>query len=201
VEAKHILLDMDGVVADFLNPAAAAVGLNLELVPKGTWDVFKEAGMDIADVWAKIDNYGFWRGLQPIHNAKSFFAVLTEHSVGVTFLTSCSRSSDCAKAKVEWLHAHFGPSVRALLCTGYASKALCAKPGNVLVDDCDRNIDSFRAAGGEAVLVPRPWNTDYMGGEERMNGTCYTDVDYNLVLERLGIPGRIADNAIEKGLV
>jgi 5'(3')-deoxyribonucleotidase len=197
MDTQNILLDMDGVVADFLNPAAAAVGLNLDLVPRGKWDVFAEAGYDLGEVWGKIDNYEFWRSLPIVPKAQTFVALLQEHFMSVTFLTSCSMSADCSKAKMEWLRQYFGPKVKAILCNGYASKALCAKPANVLIDDCDRNVDAFRAAGGQAILVPRPWNTDYLGGTQRMAGTSYDTVDYNVILNRLGLDCRIHDSESE----
>ena len=39
------------------------------------------------------------------------------------------------------------------------SKHLCANPETLLIDDSDKNVDSFRKCGGQAVLVPRPWNS------------------------------------------
>lgn len=37
-------------------------------------------------------------------------------------------------------------------------KDLYAKPGQILIDDADHNVEAFRSADGEAILVPRPWN-------------------------------------------
>jgi hypothetical protein len=40
-------------------------------------------------------------------------------------------------------------------------KFLCAKPDNILIDDSDKNCNSFIKAGGKAILVPQPWNNQY----------------------------------------
>ena len=37
-------------------------------------------------------------------------------------------------------------------------KWLLGKPGTVLFDDNIENCENFRKEGGEAILVPRPWN-------------------------------------------
>jgi 5'(3')-deoxyribonucleotidase len=190
---------MDGVIADFLNPAAQAVGLDLSLVEKGNWDVFKQAGCNLKDVWAKIDNYEFWANLPVIPGAKEFVAQVQEHYLSVTILTSSSWSSDCPKGKMDWLRKHFGHGTKALVGYGGASKAVCAKPGNLLIDDCDRNIDAFEAAGGEVLTVPRPWNRMHLGGD--LEGTSYTHVNYNYLLSKLGIAVRLPSAGFEESLV
>tara|TARA_R100001530_G_scaffold55615_1_gene40780 strand:+ start:202 stop:801 length:600 start_codon:yes stop_codon:yes gene_type:complete len=198
MENRNILLDMDGVICDFLNPAARAVDLDLSLVPKGHWDVFAQAGCDVDEVWGKIDNYEFWANLPVIPGAKEFVAQLQEHCLSVTILTSSAWSSDGPKGKMDWLRKHFGKGTKAYICYGGASKALCAKPNSILIDDCDRNTDAFEAVGGEAILVPRPWNRQYIGGD--LEGTSYTHVNYNYILRRLGFPGGIPDAGFEESL-
>lgn len=181
IESKNILLDVDGVVADFLNPACKAAGLDLESQPRGQWDVFRASGRDLKDVWDSFDNYEFWRNLPLIDGAPEFVATLRAKALSVTFLTSSSWSPDCVKAKREWVNEHFGFNSPMYVGCGGASKALCAKPNNVLIDDCPRNTDAFEAAGGLGVLVPRPWN------RRHALGTCYHTVAYDWVLEQLGV--------------
>lgn len=40
----------------------------------------------------------------------------------------------------------------------HETKAMMAGPRKVLIDDSQRNVEAFTEAGGQAVLVPRPWN-------------------------------------------
>ena len=37
-------------------------------------------------------------------------------------------------------------------------KHFCARPDALLIDDSDHNVEAFLAHGGQAILVPRPWN-------------------------------------------
>ena len=59
--------------------------------------------------------------------------------------------------KVEWVHRYFRTFEKRLIIT-QAPKSLLAKPDTLLIDDRDKNIEEFIAAGGQAILVPRPWN-------------------------------------------
>jgi hypothetical protein len=40
-------------------------------------------------------------------------------------------------------------------------KHFACRPTTLLVDDGDHNVREWRAAGGPAILVPRPWNTNH----------------------------------------
>ena len=190
MENKTILLDLDGVLVNFVTPAMRAVGLDRNLVERGHWDVFRKAGCSLDEVWGKIDNYEFWSGLKPYPKAQTFLAILQEHCLNVVLCTSSSFSIECPKAKAEWVNKYLG-KLPTIICYNGVSKAVQAKPGNILIDDCDRNVDAFEAAGGETILVPRPWN--------RLHwlGTDWDTVNYNYVLEKLGIPSRIPDSETE----
>ena len=41
------------------------------------------------------------------------------------------------------------------------AKKFIAGPGRWLIDDKDANVEAFRAAGGQAITVPRPWNSEH----------------------------------------
>jgi hypothetical protein len=45
------------------------------------------------------------------------------------------------------------------------AKHLCANSKHVLIDDYDRNINNFKAAGGHTILFPQFWNVahDFQG--------------------------------------
>jgi len=181
---KQILMDMDGVVADFFTPAvlaqreaAAAIGItkarDMDIrYPYGKWDIAETLGLTNAEMWARIDNYDFWFGLPCFEGAREFIRGLDTLIAPVAFCTSASLHSDCAKAKIDWLHLHIGSSYPVYLCYK-GGKEVMAKPENLLVDDYHKNTAAFFNAGGSTVLVPRPWSC-----AKEQPGVSYLTVDY-----------------------
>jgi hypothetical protein len=78
----------------------------------------------------------------------------------VFFLTSPTRDPDSLAGKLEWIHKHCPKWMHRQFLMGPA-KHLCARPDTLLVDDADKNVEAFRAAGGHTILVPRPWNKNW----------------------------------------
>lgn len=161
---QNILLDVDGILADFFGAALVAHG-RADLVtrwPKGEWDMAKVMGITEEAFWAPLDNYAFWVSVPMYTGADEFVADL-ERIAPVTFCTSPSMSPESYMAKVAWLRDNIGAKTNIMLG---GRKWLMAKPGNVLIDDYERNVEKFRAAGGPAVLFPRPWNRGICAGDE-----------------------------------
>lgn len=154
-----VLFDMDGVLADFVGGALAAHGK--ELVPSEVvWDFPSQIGfagaMDPA-FWAPLSHAEFWEQLPPLEDGMAAFEAVAARvpRERIGFLSSgiVKGSSDGKRA---WVAKHL-PGWEKHLILGI-HKALLAAPCKVLVDDYEPNADGFGAAGGRAVLVPRPWN-------------------------------------------
>ena len=47
-------------------------------------------------------------------------------------------------------------------------KWICARPDQLLIDDNDGNVESFRERGGQAILFPQPWNLNHRLCGDRM---------------------------------
>jgi len=132
--------------------------------------------------WAKLDRR-FWA---TIPRAPWFFELLAlcrKYDKGD--LSLCTRvtekgarwktshrhtlNEDCLLGKMDWI-ADFIPDehsdLRVYSMFGGA-KHLLSRPGSVLIDDSQDNIEMFsRYGGGKGILFPRPWNglshlTDY----------------------------------------
>ena len=76
----------------------------------------------------------------------------------VCILSSPTLDPDCLAGKLEWIHAHLPSWFRRQFLIG-PRKHFCARPDALLIDDRDKNVEDFRAHGGQAILMPRPWNT------------------------------------------
>ena len=76
----------------------------------------------------------------------------------VLIATSPTKSPDCLFGKYQWLMKHT-PKWCHRQYSITPRKSWLAQPGVLLIDDCDANCDAFRSGGGDAILLPRPWNT------------------------------------------
>lgn len=163
---KHIFLDMDGVLTDFVGAVLRLHGQSdlLETWPPGERDIPKVLGMSRGAYWKLIDEQGsdFWASLKPF----DWFQELIECVRAVapfTILTASSLDPGCSSGKVRWLYEHF-PKVEGRRFTDYligCRKDLLAQPGHVLIDDAESNVDAFEAAGGRAILFPQKWNRNH----------------------------------------
>jgi 5'(3')-deoxyribonucleotidase len=166
----RILLDMDGVIANFFAASLAAhsaavvkkYGIKFQFeidatFPRGDWDIPKLLGITAKDFWDPIDNYDFWINVPAFDGARAFVEEL-QTVAPVTICTSASWSSDCAKAKIEWIENHIGRKIPAFVCHHGAKKSLLANPEHLLIDDYIKNIHEFRNAGGAVHHVLGPWN-------------------------------------------
>ncbi len=165
-----ILLDIDGVSNTFHKHVFDY--LQLPYPDDSFYPV--ECGWDIVTAanrlagWKRFTPASFWNSLTrevwasvPLSPEFAFIVSWAEANVGqeyVHFLTSPTLSPDCLAGKLEWIQ-RFAPKWMQRQFLMGPSKHLCAKPGVLLIDDGDRNVAAFREGGGQAILVPRPWNS------------------------------------------
>jgi hypothetical protein len=149
-----VLLDMDGVLVDFVTPVLEAHNLT-DYDPQGEWDFCKLYPMTKQEFWAPISSAEWWENLSPDPDI-NFFMHLTEKH----FRRIVSSPSGCEGAmigKQRWVKKYI-PHLAPAILTG--EKWLLAGWDTLLIDDRDDFVDGFREAGGMAVLVPRPWNSN-----------------------------------------
>lgn len=160
----RVLLDLDGVLADFVRGACA-----LHRVP----DPFlKEENLGSYMIQEMIDIYGsrfydpmgkaFWANLPLTKYAKRIVTILEDYygSDNICILTSPVRTDGCIDGKMDWIRRHFPQYGRRFLIGPV--KDFCASPDSILFDDYAENTANFRAAGGNAFLVPASNNYKYL---------------------------------------
>lgn len=155
-------LDLDGVLADFVGGALA---VHRERSPNPhvsygecNWDFFeKQLGLDPFYFWSVLGRE-FWATLNWHRDGGLILAEVEKHfgSDRIAIVTSPCLTEGCLEGKRQWIRQHIPEYERRLVFCN--QKELLAAPHKVLVDDSDRNIELFRAAGGYAIRVPRPWN-------------------------------------------
>lgn len=114
---------------------------------------------DVKSFWSMIPR-SFWATCPPSEEMswllEQCVALVGEDNV--CFLTGPTKDPDCLAGKLEWIW-RFAPKFMHRQYLIGPRKQFCAQHEALLIDDSDANVDTFRAWGGQAILVPRPWNT------------------------------------------
>lgn len=160
-----VLIDMDGVLVDFVSGICKAHGqTNPYDDPKnlGRFEIDEIWGMEPEAFWSKA-NRQFWENLEPMPEATTLIQFL-EATVGaenLCILSTPSKSHESIPGKIKWLEKHF-PKLSRRYMFG-VGKHFCSNKKHLLIDDKDSNIKAFTSApeGGKGILYPRPWNTKY----------------------------------------
>lgn len=172
----QILLDMDGVVVDFVGGAIKLHGITYskEEFYKGHLGQFdlvpiiasykKDPSFTASKFWEHL-GYEFWKNLEPTDDYLSILNLL-EKKYGQENITICSSPSanvGCIDGKRAWIRdylpSHYFKVYNQMFC---AKKWLAANPNTILVDDADKNCNEFFENGGHSVIVPRLWNFQYL---------------------------------------
>lgn len=162
---SRVYLDVDGVLVDWHSGAVQAVGgayriptaldrpvMLRELLPPG---------VSKTQMWRRINELGeaFWRQL-PVYPWAPTLIDVCRQVAPMTILTKPSFHPSSVKGKVEWLHEMFGESFTDYVLT-HDKAAACGRPGALLIDDHEENIEAWAATGGHAILFPHAANKRY----------------------------------------
>lgn len=133
-----VFFDIDGVLGDF-DRHLDAHGCRK---PDGGTD------------WDKL-TLGWWTSMPAMRDAQAFFtavAALTE----ARFLTAPVMSADCFYGKALWVEKFLPEegkyALKRLIIAHAADKCHLARANHVLIDDRQKNIDEWVAAGGIGIL-------------------------------------------------
>jgi 5'-nucleotidase len=136
-----IYLDLDGVMADF---------------DKGFRGRFRAEPNNFSDseMWKMINSYEtFYADLPLMPSAIKLFEKLTD-SFDVIILTACPRSNytKAALQKKDWVRKYLSKDITVLPVLGGKNKALFMhEPGDVLIDDMEKNCKAWEELGGIAI--------------------------------------------------
>ena len=160
MKRKVILLDMDGVIADFVGAIFALHNQepNYKAWPKGEYDCSKILGISRTKFWQLTDDSPtFWKDMPRLENGLALYELLKKERE-VFIATSPSRDPKCSSGKIEWLQRHLGSNFRNFILSPH--KHLMAASG-ILIDDDDERCQKFIDAGGQAIVYPQPWNSNH----------------------------------------
>ncbi len=157
-------LDLDGVLVDFVGGACKTHGIAVpDPWPEGVWEMGTALSiatghkMSEDEFWKPCSSHEFWANLEWTRDGKEILAMCEYFFDSVILMSSPCASPFSASGKIEWIQREL-PKYRRKYSLS-PCKHEHASTTKVLVDDSDKNIDAFDAAGGYGILVPRPWNS------------------------------------------
>ena len=161
---RKCFCDLDGVLADFMGGICKAHGRpnpHLQACNAGEWDIPSVWKMNEVQFYLPCEEQSFWENLEEMPDMTALWQILTDTfgRRGITILTRPTRHAGAYAGKYNWVRKHLGPDIKILI--GDCPKEDLVKTGRILIDDHDKNVDLWRQAGGEAIMIPRHWNRMY----------------------------------------
>lgn len=153
-----LFVDLDGVLVDFHSAVAKLWGLNPEKLKEEDWMTFGKLGpaRNQEEFWTQIRKQGtqWWTNLPKLSWADKLWASCNASCEKVIVLTSPGPFPESAAGKYQWVRQHLS-TTRMLIGQ---PKEVCSKPGHILIDDRNVNLEPWKKAGGYALSLRRPWN-------------------------------------------
>jgi len=162
---RKVFFDLDGVLANFHRGVYERFGRRYyyedsSLCEYDFWECWDDIEVMREDI-DKVCTKNFWEHLLWMHDGKQILSevrsAVCPHQIYILTNPKVGGHDACA-GKYAWIEREM-PWVYDRVVMTTASKALLAKPDCLLIDDFDHNVDGFVEAGGQGLLVPRPWNS------------------------------------------
>ena len=157
---KVVYLDMDGVITNFVKGVYDAFNKPYILPPQLKYDFWKY--WELPATTKQVDlicNKEFWNNLEWMYDGEDILKEIIKYfkPEKTYLLTHPMPNVESATGKWMWVKGNM-PEYYSRTIITQAPKTLLAKPETLLIDDKDENVEEFIDAGGDAILVPRPWN-------------------------------------------
>lgn len=158
----RVLLDLDGVLVDFVRGICEAHGVDSPHTGQSSYDTAALLGMTDREFWVPANDVTFWENLEWTPDGKQILEIVSRyfHHDQICLLTSPSQAPEAAAGKMRWIQRELPDFSRQFLIGPV--KHFCAHPEAFLIDDHDVNCDLFAFHGGRTLRVPRPWNSNWM---------------------------------------
>ncbi len=74
-------------------------------------------------------------------------------------MTAPANTAECLAAKRQWIRQHLPRLEDELIIT--KCKWAQAHYQTLLIDDKDKEVNKFKEKGGQTILFPQPWNSNF----------------------------------------
>lgn len=153
-----LMLDMDGVIVDFVRGCFKKFDRTDIRYEDISWDLEKIFFPDAPPkhFWNQL-GYEFWATLPWTPGGEYLLKQLVNIAGqdSIVICTSPCATRGCAEGKIEWINQNIPWLKRQFMITPV--KHFAAR-GNILIDDHKPNIEKWQQHGGRGFLYPQPWN-------------------------------------------
>lgn len=177
-----LLLDIDGVLADFLTPCIAVLedltGQKFEAAHTKTWDIMEALSIpeDVQEeAYKRMRTEGFCYGLRAYEGSQDAVKRLREIA-DIYVVTAPLGGPHWAHEREKWLLEHYDISGKKIIST----HAKYRITGDLLVDDKTANLVAWRKYHPRS--VPVRWDQSYNQDDWDGIHTNSWDVLYGIVL-------------------
>lgn len=157
---KIVFLDVDGILTSFRKGIADALGKSYDYAGMSDkwifWDDWPDVSFEMVN---DVCTFDFWQYLPWMHDGHDILRAITDkfHWEQIYLLTAPMPNIESPTGKWLWVSDNLPIYLKRTIIT-QVPKSLFAQPDILLIDDKDENVEEFTAAGGNAILVPRPYN-------------------------------------------
>lgn len=191
MKKPRVLLDVDGVLADFVTPALQVVQqVTGKPAPKDAtddWDLFRAYDQETqAKFYNEFKKEGWCYALQPYPGALEGVNMLRDLA-DVYFVTSPMHGPHWSDERARWLVDYFGAKRNQVVSTN--AKYVCA--GDVLVDDKTSHVVKWlqHHERGLGVVWAQPYNIADTLPERAIRTLNWNDVVKSVRFTLATVPG------------
>jgi hypothetical protein len=139
-QRPHLFCDFDGVLVDF---------------ERGFHIQYGKRHHEVSEfmMWKTIrENMSHWEQLPAMPGALQLWAYIARHEP--TILTGCPSSgmAQAVAGKTIWKDRELGQHVPIITCLSRYKPKYMKAPGDILIDDMEKNTTRWTEAGGVAIL-------------------------------------------------
>lgn len=140
-----IFVDLDGVLVDF-DKEMAKIGF-----PRDVLERDKQAKRKFWQTigWMAKNGKPFWGTMDPMPDANQLWTYVKKYNPEI--LSATGHVGNATSEKHDWVKRHLG-NVKVHLVQKSSDKSQFAAPNHILIDDRQKSIEPFLAAGGIGIL-------------------------------------------------
>ncbi len=154
-----IIIDMDGVLANFRKGVSDLFGVKLGMLDG--WNLYRSIGVDLDAFWGEIANEeDFWLNLGKFSYVDELMNMVEKYASTIIFCSHPPRYPGSYKGKKRWLDENNLGKYKHFM--GNADKGWLAGRNRVLIDDYVENVRSFEKKGGKGILFPQIYSLQYI---------------------------------------